>query len=175
MPLTKLKYSYSDEVLVVFLNHIESYNAFDIHMATELWELLEKEKPKALVLSNTGNTFCSGGNLKYYKALETKEEGVAVNQKIKSILNGINDLAIPKACFVQGSCYGGGVELLSCFDKTYGSPSSLFGLWQRRIGLSFGWGGGERLLKRLSESDLQAWLFEASTLSSYEALSLIHI
>lgn len=169
MPLPNLKYSYLNEVLVVNLDNQGTQNAFDIGMAEKLSNLVLKEKPKSLVLSNSGTVFCSGGNLKYYKALKTKEEGILVNLRIKSILSELSDLEIPKACFVQGPCYGGGIELLSCFDKIYATPQSLFGLWQRRVGLSFGWGGGERLLKRLPEEKLQAWLLDASTLSAYDA------
>jgi enoyl-CoA hydratase/carnithine racemase len=37
------------------------------------------------------------------------------------------------------------------------------------VGLTFGWGGQERLLKKVSSKNLQNWLLEASTYSSYQA------
>ncbi len=52
------------------------------------------------------------------------------------------------------------------------APHAFFGLWQRKVGLSFGWGGGQRLLKRMSPSALNQKFIEAQTMSSYEALKL---
>ncbi|NQZ18763.1 MAG: enoyl-CoA hydratase/isomerase family protein [Bdellovibrionales bacterium] len=151
------------------MNSLKSSNAFDIDMAEELSSLISKEKPSSLILSHKGPNFCAGGNLHFYKKLKTKEEGLSVNQRIKEVLDHLFELEIPKACFVDGPCYGGGIELVSCFDYVVASPRALFGMWQRRIGLSFGWGGGSRLLHRMSLESLQQWLNQATTVSSYEA------
>ena len=75
-------------------------------------------------------------------------------------------LPVPKLALVTGDCYGGGVELISCCQWIYASPEVLFGLWQRKIGLSFGWGGYERLKGKMSQSSVTAWLLEGETKSA---------
>lgn len=169
MPFHNLEHSYSNNILLVHLNNQESQNAFSLEMAIELSELLYQEMPKALLLTNKGSSFCAGGNLQFYKNLDTKAQGLKVNKKIRKILEDIYSLPIPKACFVQGHCLGGGIELVSCFDHVVATPSSLFGMWQRRVGLSYGWGGGERLQKRIPAKKLEGWLFHGSTLDAYTA------
>ena len=139
-------------------------------MAESLLAAIQKESPKTLLLSNRGSFFCSGGNLAFYAGLKTKKEGLEYNKRIGEILDEIQALKIPKACFVNGPCLGGGIELISRFDYIVAASTSFFGLWQRRIGLSFGWGGAESIANRVGEQRLQRWLQEATTLSPYRAL-----
>src|SRR5690606_8509059 len=71
-----------------------------------------------------------------------------------------------------GDCFGGGVELLSTFDFVVSTPKSFFGLWQRRIGLTFGWGGGIRLEKRVGAKKLIQASLLAHSFSAFEAAQI---
>ena len=73
---------------------------------------------------------------------------------------------------MDGPCFGGGVELISCFDYVITTAGSLFGLWQRRVGLTFGWGGEERLVRRLGQGNVNRWLISGETVSAYRALEV---
>ena len=77
---------------------------------------------------------------------------------------------------MDGLCFGGGIELLSLFDFVTCTPASIFGLWQRKNGLSFGWGGRERLEAIIGPAAVREWYLSASLKSAYEAcnLGLIH-
>ena len=166
-----LKTQIKDSLLILELDDQESYNAFSPAMAAEFHKQLQENTYKAVYLTSNGHKsiFCSGGNLSFYKNLETRDEGLEHNDKIRFILNEFKSLKVPKVCYVNGTVLGGGIELISCFDRILASPHSLFGLWQRRIGLTYGWGGEKRLLQRISKSKLEQWLFQASTKSVYEA------
>ena len=170
MPL--LRTEKKDQILFIHFSDSKSQNAFSPSMAKEFLSVIENETYQGLIVSHDHNFFCSGGNLKFYQGLSSKKEGLKVNQEITSILDKLNDLPVPKACFVNGPCLGGGIELLSTFDFVVASPKALFGLWQRRIGLTFGWGGQKRLLQRLKKRDLQNWLLGAQTLGVYRAEEL---
>jgi enoyl-CoA hydratase len=158
-----------DDFLLTFLNDPQTGNALSLSMAESLLGELSQKSPRALFLSQRGTRFCSGGNLRFYQGLSKKSDGIEVNNQIRDILEQIFHWPIPKLCFVDGPCLGGGVELISCFDHLLASPASFFGLWQRRIGLTFGWGGESRLLKRLSEQSLRSWRLHASTISAFQA------
>lgn len=161
-----------NRILHLSIDDSSARNAFSYELARQLHSRVAKKDFSAMVLTAEGRHFCSGGNLSFYKGLSTKQEGLEINSEIADILNDLNHIPVPKLCYVQGPCYGGGVELISCFDFIWASPSSLFGLWQRRVGLSYGWGGKARLEKRISQKHLQAWLLAAETRSSYQALEV---
>lgn len=141
-------------------------NSFGLDQAKEL-EAILKTKPKGLLLySGMANVFCSGGNLKDY-AKKTKQQCIATNKKIRSVLSLLDAAEIPTVVVIDGDVLGGGIEVLSAFDHVISTPKSLFGFWQRKIALSYGWLGGKRLLRRLSlqtlkTKSLQANLFDAS-------------
>lgn len=167
MPL--LRKEIKEEVLFLYLSDLKTQNAFSPQMAQELSAILDNEDFKAIVLSHDHKFFCSGGNLKYYKQLDSKEAGLSENKKIAKILEALSSYCVPKVCIVNGPCLGGGLELVSCFDYVLATPQALFGLWQRRVGLTFGWGGQKRLLRRIESQHLQNWLLGGDTLSVYKA------
>ena len=86
MPYRNFDYSNTNDVLLVTLNNQESQNALSPEMAQELSDLLYEEMPKALLLTHAGPSFCSGGNLRFYKSLESKEDGLKINKHIRKIL-----------------------------------------------------------------------------------------
>lgn len=167
MPL--IDWTIQKDILTIHLNDSKSRNAFSPAMAEEVYQVIDSQKFSGLYLTNRGDSFCAGGNLRHYATMVSKDEGLKANQRIRHILHHLGQLKVPKVVYVDGLCVGGGVELVSCFDKVLAHPSSLFGLWQRRVALTYGWGGEERLLKRLGERSLQQWLLGAETYSSYKA------
>lgn len=153
----------------------ENRNSFSLAESRQLKEALDlalNKKLKFFVLTHRGRVFCAGGNLKDYASLNTKEEGVEINTEIGETLQRLSQAPIATLVYLQGDAFGGGVELASAFDFIWASPSSFLGLWQRKVGLSFGWRGAERLLKRLDEKRLSSLGLEARSISSYEALEI---
>lgn len=161
MPL--LNYLKQDKILKVTLSDPSTKNAFSPAMADELKSVLDKEEFDGFFLTGQGPLFCSGGNLSFYKGLPKKQQGLGYNKRITELLDHIYQLPVPTSCYVQGPCYGGGIELVSCFDWVVAHPASLFGLWQRRVGLTFGWGGQQRLQAKIGKAPLESWLFQGST------------
>lgn len=164
------------QVFRVEINNIENGNSFGPEESIALMDLIESKafrKASALVWTNeAGFPFCRGGNLKYYSQLEGKQKGLKTNREIRSSLTRLSQLEIPTLAIVRGDSFGGGMELLSCFDFVLSTPSALFGYWQRRVGLTFGWGGGARLESRVGLKAVRQLAFEARSLTAYEALSL---
>lgn len=168
MPLRNIEKEHRQPSLILHLSNPETYNAFSLDMAQALRSTIEMMRPQALILTHRGRIFCSGGNLKAYAQLKSKEEGLHINSQIKDILDGLEALAIPKVAVVDGQCFGGGLELLGCFDHIIATPKSAFGLWQRKIGLSYGWGGQKRLERRIGSQRLKEWYYGANLKNSYE-------
>ena len=163
-----------DGILDIRFADPTSRNSFSIRAARELHGVLDKAsgKFKAVIFSAEGRVFCSGGNLADYAGMETSDEGKVVNREITAVLDAVAKLQVPTICKVAGDCFGGGVELMSAFDYVFAVPHAYFGLWQRKISLTYGWGGGARLEKRLGASRLRQLTLSAASISAGEALSM---
>jgi enoyl-CoA hydratase/carnithine racemase len=158
-----------DETLIFILDSLGDGNALTLEKLECLIQDLKSLRPSLVCITNQGPSFCAGGNLRFYQALATREEGLEVNRQIRAGLDEFQKFPAYKVALVDGLCLGGGIEFLACFDQVLATSRALFGLWQRRIGLTYGWGGESRLRQRVSDKALKGWLLRADTLSSYEA------
>ncbi len=165
------------EILKVSLQDPQTANSLSHEAAMELDALIQRlslpnSKIRVLIFTGHQRFFCSGGNLKFYKSLKTKAQGLKINSDIARILKKLDRLQIYKIALVNGDSLGGGLELLSCFQHVVCAPHCLFGFWQSRQGLSFGWGGAARLARRSSMAEVQKALLAGRLLSSFEAQKL---
>jgi enoyl-CoA hydratase/carnithine racemase len=150
-------------------------NSFSVEAAKELEKIIKahSKTARALVFTSSHPTlFCSGGDLKAHSKLKNKMAGIAQAKAIRKSLKILAEWPIPKIVFVNGDCFGGGMELLSCFDHRIAAPHVLFGFWQRRVALSFGWGGFERWSKRISPDIIKDLGYSARVFGAHEALRL---
>ena len=164
-----------EKIAIAYFDNSSMRNCFSLDCAKELHKILKqikKGKLEGLLITSEERVFCSGGNLSDYAKLKNKSAGIKINKEITKILNELNDIHVPTICLVTGDCLGGGIEWISAFDMVYATPAALFGMWQRRIGLSWGWGGGHRLKTRISKKNLKNLLLNANNFSSYAALDL---
>jgi enoyl-CoA hydratase/carnithine racemase len=161
--------------LHLILNDPGSGNAMSLATARELDRLRRKyarwRKP-IVVSSALPRLFCAGGNQTDYLKLKTKAEGLRVNREIERLLGRFAAWPVVKLAVVEGDALGGGVEWLSCFDFRWSTPSAFLIFWQRRVGLSSGWGGGARWASRVGENRVRQLLLESRLLCAEDALSL---
>ena len=150
-----------------------SRNSFSLEAARELLQIIRSAEAGSftgLIFRSQGAVFCSGGNLRDYAKSLDSAPGILINREISRVLNELSMSRLLTIALVEGDCFGGGLELLSAFDEVISIPGILFGFWQRRIGLSFGWGGGHRLARRLGAHVLTQLAMEARAVFSPEAL-----
>ncbi|PIT99230.1 MAG: hypothetical protein COT74_09480 [Bdellovibrionales bacterium CG10_big_fil_rev_8_21_14_0_10_45_34] len=150
--------------------------AFDSDVAKEFKVLLgqlKKEKAFSLLHFTSGEkVFCSGGNLKKQALLKNSVDGLRGHLLIRKVLQGLAALSCVKVAWVQGDVFGGGLEILSCFDRVILAPQAIVGVWQRKMGLSWGWFGAARLVNRVFVSQLDFSMLSAETYSSYKAVHI---
>lgn len=163
-----------ERILHVAFSDSTSRNSFSVRAANELASVLDLHLDQfdGLVFSAVGRVFCSGGNLSDYAAMTDPEHGKSVNRRITDVLDRLARIDKPTACVVTGDCFGGGIELMSAFDVVFSVPHAVYGFWQRRIGLSFGWGGGARIESRIGTHSMKRLALSAANLSAREALGI---
>lgn len=162
------------ELLTLVFSRPEAANAFSLDDALQLQRILRTQKSaKVLIWRTTGSRcFCAGGDLAAYAKMSKRDQGIAANKKIARALAELAGFPAVTLAIVEGDCWGGGVELLSAFDSVWAVPYAAFGLWQRRIGLSFGWGGGARLERRIGKARLSRLALGAQAVTAMQAADL---
>lgn len=155
--------------LEIILSSQDDGNALTLDKLESLLKAIDQHQASFVLIHHRGPAFCAGGNLRFYQGLSSREEGIQVNRQIAQTLDQFARLKVFKMAHVDGLCLGGGLEFLSCFDKVTATPRALFGMWQRRIGLTYGWGGESRLEQRLTKGALKLWRLSTETISAYEA------
>jgi enoyl-CoA hydratase/carnithine racemase len=154
---------------------LSSGNALSLAAARELASIASKNrkwrKPVA-VFSDHRSLFCSGGNLSDYARLKGKAPGLRVNREIEKCLKAFAAWPCVKLACVEGDVFGGGVEWLGYFDYRWMTPYARVAFWQRRIGLTPGWGGGRVWSSLIGESSVRSLLLDSRLLGASECLRL---
>lgn len=158
-----------DSVALMVLDHEERGNSFGSSEAAVLLKTLKNKSLKGLVMTGTGTRFfCTGGNLAE-QAESGAKKAYAAQERVRKALDELSAWPRPTVALVNGDCFGGGTELLSAFDLVLAAPHALFGFWQRKLGLTYGWGGGARLLRRLTPQALSVRSLDTRLVTATEA------
>ena len=166
------KVSESDHSLNIDFFVPGAANALSLEAARELKAIIKthlKLKKPVIVESRHPRVFCSGGNLSDYKKQKGKAPGLKANREITAVLNEFGKWPVPKLALIEGDVLGGGLEWLARFDFRWSSPNAYFVFWQKRIGLSSGWGGGRAWSEKIGEDKVRRLLMESRTLSASAA------
>ncbi|MDX2094000.1 MAG: enoyl-CoA hydratase-related protein [Kofleriaceae bacterium] len=115
-------------------------------------ELAHDDDVRAVVITGTGDkAFCAGADLKERKGVPASEAGPFL-RAIGGAINDIGALRKPTICAMNGSAYGGGLELALACDFRIGVEGSEVGLTEVRLGIMPGAGGTQRLPRLIGEA-----------------------
>ncbi|MFP8489691.1 enoyl-CoA hydratase/isomerase family protein [Gracilimonas sp. Q87] len=153
----------SGHVLWAKIDRPDARNAIDFDVMHELevlvGELEEDDNIRVFVLSGEGReSFVSGGDLKKFHTIKSKEEAVAKSKRMQSLLLRIEQLPCWTVACINGDAYGGGIELMLAFDFRLSVPDAKFGFTQGRFYLVPGWGGLTRLVEKVGRTKALEWL-----------------
>ncbi len=128
-------------VCTLTLQRPERHNALDAGLISallcHLQALEDNPTVRVLILTGSGESFCSGGDLDWFTALAGQEPG-SHDDEIKTfapLLQTLHGLSKPSIARIQGPAYGGGVGLIACCDLAIASDSARFALAELRLGL----------------------------------------
>ena len=160
----------------VTLNRPEVMNALsravNLQLTDVALELDQKDSVRAVVITGAGDrAFCAGADLKERKGVAANETGPYINA-IATAIETWGEIRKPTICMMNGSAFGGGLELaLACDLRVIvdGKPSEgsarstaeggakvsdkvLLGLTEVRLGIMPGAGGTQRLPRLVGEA-----------------------
>jgi enoyl-CoA hydratase len=142
-----------DGVAVLTLNRPKQLNALDVRTLEEiegvLASLASGSTARALVVTGAGDkAFVAGADIAAMSKLGPVEAR-AFAELGHRVLDRLERLPIPTIAAVNGYALGGGCELAMACDLVYASEKARFGQPEVLLGLVPGFGGTQRLTRRV--------------------------
>lgn len=164
-----------DDIAIIRLNRPEVHNALNDAAMSKLEEIQARiygdNGVKVVILTGTGReSFCAGGDLKYFAAFSTREQALEMSRRMQKILDRFwsGDKVVIAA--VNGRALGGGCEILTACHFRIAAEHAIFSFRQAANGVITGWGGGVRLFKLLGRSRALKLLLTSEDLAAADAL-----
>ncbi|MFD2371044.1 enoyl-CoA hydratase/isomerase family protein [Brevibacillus sp. GCM10020057] len=162
-----------DGVATITLNRPEVHNAISMELVDELTAVMQDcqadEEVKVLIVTGTGKSFVSGGDLNQFIAARGHEQAYPLLSKVAGLLSAINRFPKPVIAMINGAAMGGGCEFAGACHFRFASDRAVLGFVQIGMHITTGWGGGSRLLDKLPESKALALLLTGEKLTAEEA------
>lgn len=167
----------SDAILCRIENHVatltlsapERHNALSLEdlLALESYcaQLSQDDNVRVLVLTGTGEkTFCAGAFLGDVPA------GLRDGNRFQQMVDKVEDFPKPTICSLNGSVYGGGVELALACDFRIGITGTKMFVPPAKLGLCYPYNGLTRFVSRLGITLSKRLLLANETFSAEQML-----
>jgi enoyl-CoA hydratase/carnithine racemase len=143
-------------VVWVTLNRPEVRNALSRDVNIQLQDIArsfeQRDDVRAVVLTGAGDkAFCAGADLKERKGVSAAETGPYLNA-IAGAIEAWGEIKKPTLCLMNGSAYGGGLELAMACDFRVLVEGAEVGLTEVRLGIMPGAGGTVRMPRLIGEA-----------------------
>ena len=152
-------------------------NSISAEVTTALDEALSalEGEPElvAIVITGAGDKFfSSGGDIKQYRELDTREQLQRAFERPRRLLDRLEALPMPVIAAVNGIAMGGGAELMLACDMRLAAPTATIGFPYVRLGLIPGWHGSERLIRNCGYTNAMHLLVTGDAVDAEEARRL---
>ena len=160
-------------VVWVTLNRPEVRNALSRAVNLQLQDIAhgfaQRDDVRAVVLTGAGEkAFCAGADLKERKGVPASETGPYLNA-IAGAIEAWGEIRQPTLCLMNGSAYGGGLELAMACDFRVLVEGAEVGLTEVRLGIMPGAGGTVRLPRLVGEARAKELILLGRRISSARA------
>ncbi|MBW2653485.1 MAG: enoyl-CoA hydratase/isomerase family protein [Deltaproteobacteria bacterium] len=161
-------------VATIFFNRPKALNALNNALFDELDIALDQIKDttdiKVLILTGSGDkAFVAGADIAELVKMNPLE-GKFFSRKGQKVFSKVEDLPIPVIAAVNGFALGGGLEAALGCDFIYASDKALFGLPEINLGLIPGFGGTQRLARRIGSNRAKELIFTGKNINAQTAM-----
>ena len=163
-------------VALVTLNRAEVRNALSRAVNLKLQEIAAsfetREDLHAVVLTGAGDkAFCAGADLKERKGVPASETAPYINA-IAGAIEAWGAIRKPTIALMNGSAYGGGLELAMACDFRMIVEGAEVGLTEVRLGIMPGAGGTQRLPRLVGEARAKEMILLGRRISAARAYEI---
>jgi enoyl-CoA hydratase/carnithine racemase len=165
-----------DHVAWVTLNRAEVRNALSRAVNLKLQDIAAgfetREDLHAVVLTGAGDkAFCAGADLKERKGVSASETAPYINA-IAGAIEAFGAIRKPTIAMMNGSAYGGGLELAMACDFRVLVEGAELGLTEVRLGIMPGAGGTQRLPRLVGEARAKEMILLGRRISAARAYEI---
>ncbi len=166
-----------EKVAIIRLNRPEVHHAINQEMMGRLTTILDEVEASpqilTIILTAAGTeSFCAGGDLRYFATLTTREACLKMSQRMQGILNRLYEGERVVIAAVNGQALGGGCEIITACHLRIAAEHATFTFRQAPNGIITGWGGGKRLLEQLPKMTALRFLLTGEKFDAREALRI---
>lgn len=132
---------------------------------------IEKRRPGAVIVTGEGKAFIAGADIPTMRAM-TVPEARAYTELGNRVIDRLAHLPCPVLVAVNGFAFGGGLELALAGDLLYASDKAQMGLPEVGLGIHPGFGGTQRLPRRIGLGAAKDLVYTGRTVAAAEASDL---
>ncbi|HUR61316.1 MAG TPA: enoyl-CoA hydratase-related protein [Candidatus Thermoplasmatota archaeon] len=161
-------------ISLVTFDRPEALNALSPAVLADLAHCLgevEQRKPRALILTGEGKAFIAGADIQAMRAMDMAA-ATAYTRQGNQVIDRLAALPCPVLVAINGFAFGGGLELALAGDLLYASAKAQLGLPEVGLGIHPGFGGTQRLPRRIGLGAAKDLVLTGRTLSAQEAQAL---
>lgn len=141
-----------DGITILTINRPEARNALDLETMRAFSEavacLHDDPAQRVVIITGAGTeAFSSGADLHELSSYPSAEDARMMITIMGDALFALEHLPIPVIAAINGYALGGGSELALACDLRIADNHARMGFVQAKMGLTTGWGAGQRLLR----------------------------
>lgn len=157
-------------VCLVTLARPDAANALNTQMGRELAAAVTAipKQCRVVVITGEGKHFCAGADLKERTGMD-EAQWKTQHDALEAALQSVLDCPVPVIAAVNGSAFGGGLELALAADFIHAADSAQFGLTETTLGIMPGLGGAQSLSRAVGERRAKELLFKGQRFTAQEA------
>jgi len=164
-------------VATITLNRPDKLNALNARLIAELthaihhYRFAKEDAPRVVILTGAGKAFVAGADiaamasLNAHEAYQFSEAGHRLGYQIEMS-------PFPVIAAVNGFALGGGCELMLACDLAYASDAAKLGQPEVNLGVIPGFGGTQRLARRVGVAKARELVYTADIINADEALRI---
>ena len=171
--MDSIKFIKSNGVGLLLLNSPKTKNALKSEDMLLIRNILRREAKSdiyALIIAGEGNVFCSGADFSELISIigKNRKDHELQSNDMSKLCDSIQNFPLPTVCALNGSAYGGGVEIACACDFRISVPNVEVMVPPAKIGIHYHPVGIKRFLNILGTSITKRLLLTATKISATE-------
>jgi enoyl-CoA hydratase len=171
-----LRVTVEGALAIVTIHREAALNALSSHVLAELTqvagELEISDEVRVVALTGSGEkAFVAGADIAEMKDM-TPTQAHAFAEMGGNVGTSIEESSKPWIAAVNGFALGGGCELALCCDFIYAAENAKFGQPEVKLGVIPGFGGTQRLARRVGVAKAKELCMTGDTINAAEALRI---
>ena len=171
--MDSIKFIKSNGVGLLLLNSPKTKNALKSEDMLLIRNILRREAKSdiyALIIAGEGNVFCSGADFSDLISIigKNRKDHELQSNDMSKLCDSIQNFPLPTVCALNGSAYGGGVEIACACDFRISIPNVEIMVPPAKIGIHYHPVGIKRFLNILGTSITKRLLLTATKISATE-------